>query len=550
MKRVTHLLPLLLLLACETTPEFYPTPSDRVAESVVSGAAIERFDHVDGWRVSPVLSAPLGASRVALLARLVDGAEPPHIEARIIDLDGEPGAWQPLEITWREAGQYVARVDLEFAAQEAQVRISSGLALDHLLWSALVPERAHALPETAPSEVGSVSSALRAELSGLVRTRAEWGARPTLCSFRDDVKTRMAVHHTVTAAMGDPIALLRGIQNYHMDGRGWCDVGYHFLVTLDGTVWEARPLEFLGAHVLNHNTGNIGVSFVGCYDSDHPDCRPLPPGTPPDVMVEAAASVIARLSTIYDIPLTSDRVMGHRDHVGASTICPGNDLHGLLGALRSGTVSGARFAAMYVDQTFPLASADFILAPGEERRGYIELRNIGTETWRPSETFLATTEPRLADSPLAADDWVAESRPVGVDHDVAPGETGRFEFSLKAPLVAGEYSQYFGLFQWGVAWFSDAGEGGPPDDQLQVRVTVSGNAPSDAGTPDAGQMDAAVSAMDAGPDAGPVSADPSGCGCVVAGGTSGTSGTRTLPWLLVALGLMWSSRRRRRQSWG
>jgi hypothetical protein len=69
-------------------------------------------------------------------------------------------------------------------------------------------------------------------------------------------------HHTVTAAMGDPAGILRGIQNYHMDGRGWCDIAYHILLSIDGRVWEGRPLHLLGSHVASHNTNNTPVRAI------------------------------------------------------------------------------------------------------------------------------------------------------------------------------------------------------------------------------------------------------------------------------------------------
>ncbi len=47
------------------------------------------------------------------------------------------------------------------------------------------------------------------------------------------------------------------------DGRGWSDIGYHYLVDRDGTVVEGRPLERNGAHVLGHNTGTIGIALFG-----------------------------------------------------------------------------------------------------------------------------------------------------------------------------------------------------------------------------------------------------------------------------------------------
>ncbi len=139
-----------------------------------------------------------------------------------------------------------------------------------------------------------------------------------------------------------------------------------------------------------------------------------------------------------------------------------------------GAVGG--FSAMYEMQTFPLASMLFELAPGGTFTGYIDMLNTGGETWTPGATFLGTTEPRDAASPLAGPDWVSPSRPATVGAATPPGEVGRFEFTIQAPLAEGEYAQFFNLVQEGVTWFS-----APADDQLQVRVTVSGSAgPIDA----------------------------------------------------------------------
>jgi hypothetical protein len=132
--------------------------------------------------------------------------------------------------------------------------------------------------------------------------------------------------------------------------------------------------------------------------------------------------------------------------------------------------AGQDFAAEYVSQSFPLASQPFELEPNTEVPGYIELRNSGNATWTPDATFLGTTLPRDGDSALAGADWVNPHRAASVDRMVGPGETGRFAFSVHAPGKIGEYSQFFNVVQEGVAWFSD--QGGPLDDQLQVRVTV------------------------------------------------------------------------------
>ncbi len=123
--------------------------------------------------------------------------------------------------------------------------------------------------------------------------------------------------------------------------------------------------------------------------------------------------------------------------------------------------------AEFVSQSFPYARDPFVLAPGEEAPGYIEMRNTGGATWRPGEVFLGTTQPRDGASPIAGSDWVSERRAATVDAVTAPGEVGRFSFSVRAPDAAGDYPQFFNLVREGVAWF-----GVPGDDQLQVKVTT------------------------------------------------------------------------------
>ncbi len=49
---------------------------------------------------------------------------------------------------------------------------------------------------------------------------------------------------------------------------GWSDIGYHYIVHLDGKVDAGRPLDKVGAHVAGHNTGSIGISYIGGCAAD------------------------------------------------------------------------------------------------------------------------------------------------------------------------------------------------------------------------------------------------------------------------------------------
>ncbi len=126
--------------------------------------------------------------------------------------------------------------------------------------------------------------------------------------------------------------------------------------------------------------------------------------------------------------------------------------------------------AQVTTQSFPLAADEFVLMPGEEVAGFIEVRNTGRETWRPGEVNLGTAEPRDAHSPIAGPDWLSPARAATLDREVPAGGVGRFEFTVRAPTTPGEYPQFFNLVREGITWFSDSG--GPVDAWIQVRVTV------------------------------------------------------------------------------
>ncbi|MGH9009155.1 MAG: N-acetylmuramoyl-L-alanine amidase, partial [Acidimicrobiia bacterium] len=123
-------------------------------------------------------------------------------------------------------------------------------------------------------------------------TRAEWGADESI--RKNDQKyapiTKLFVHHTVTAPDGedpDPAATVRAIYAYHVQGNGWDDIGYNFLIDAEGRVYEGRWARdygagekptgedlndngVVGAHVLNHNAGSAGVAMLGNLSEGEP----------------------------------------------------------------------------------------------------------------------------------------------------------------------------------------------------------------------------------------------------------------------------------------
>jgi N-acetylmuramoyl-L-alanine amidase len=77
---------------------------------------------------------------------------------------------------------------------------------------------------------------------------------------------KIIIHCTATPEGRD--VSIDEVRRWHVKERGWRDVGYHFLIRLDGTVEEGRPIEMTGAHTRGHNWDSIGIAYAGGMSKD------------------------------------------------------------------------------------------------------------------------------------------------------------------------------------------------------------------------------------------------------------------------------------------
>jgi N-acetylmuramoyl-L-alanine amidase len=127
--------------------------------------------------------------------------------------------------------------------------------------------------------------------------------------FRD-ATTHLIVHHTATARSATDLA---GVRRYHVEGRGWEDVGYHYFIEADGTVRAGRDERLVGAHCRadGMNARALGVCLAGHFDMEPPAIAQL----------TALALLLRALMARHGVPITG--VLGHGEVVGADTTCPG-----------------------------------------------------------------------------------------------------------------------------------------------------------------------------------------------------------------------------------
>ncbi len=227
-------------------------------------------------------------------------------------------AWTPVEVTWSEDDRHVARLfatgdAVEFRGLHAMDVVGVELLKEQLGQPDLLTRN---LPfaEPGPALTGAVAPA------SLVISRADWGARnPDKICGNIVAPYRISIHHTALPASdgGDPEARMRQMQAYHIDTNGWCDIGYHFVVSQSGNIYQGRSDERRpGAHVGNQNSGNVGISLIGDYSGTEPGATQL----------SSTVEIVRWVAETYEIPLTRDVVKGHREWPGQSTGCPGDRL--------------------------------------------------------------------------------------------------------------------------------------------------------------------------------------------------------------------------------
>lgn len=106
------------------------------------------------------------------------------------------------------------------------------------------------------------------------------------------------------------------IRSWHI-GQGWKDIGYHWVVLLDGTVKPGRHEAQIGSHVAGHNTGTLGVVYVGGVAADGK--------TPKDTRTPAQkAALLAHVKALIERYPTVKKVAGHNQY--AAKACPSFDV--------------------------------------------------------------------------------------------------------------------------------------------------------------------------------------------------------------------------------
>lgn len=94
--------------------------------------------------------------------------------------------------------------------------------------------------------------------------------------------------------------------------QGWNDIGYHYLIYLDGSIHPGRAEEVVGAHCYGKNKYSIGVCYVGGLERGTRRAK--------DTRTPAQKESLIRLLRELKRKYPSAKIVGHRDL--ANRACP------------------------------------------------------------------------------------------------------------------------------------------------------------------------------------------------------------------------------------
>jgi hypothetical protein len=147
---------------------------------------------------------------------------------------------------------------------------------------------------------------------------AAWGGTPAdpALAHRQTI-THITLHHQGEPFKPgtDPQQYLRNLQTWSRGTKHWLDIPYHYIIDLDGKIYEGRKIDYAGDTNTEYDpTGHALIEVVGNFEEVEPNQQQL----------DAVVRLMAMLAHKYGVTL--DHIASHRDF-STQTVCPGANLY-------------------------------------------------------------------------------------------------------------------------------------------------------------------------------------------------------------------------------
>jgi hypothetical protein len=149
--------------------------------------------------------------------------------------------------------------------------------------------------------------------------RQDWGWVPITDSIAEHQISRITIHHGGVDFPDDKdvLAYLLALQSWGRSDKDWIDIPYHFMIDLQGQIYEARPINFPGDTNTTYDpTGHALIAVMGNYENQILSQKQM----------DSLVALIVFLTKEFEVSI--ENVRGHKDY--AETECPGEDIYRYL----------------------------------------------------------------------------------------------------------------------------------------------------------------------------------------------------------------------------
>ncbi len=146
--------------------------------------------------------------------------------------------------------------------------------------------------------------------------RSDWGWKPLERTIKQHTIKYITLHHggVKFKKEEDPVKYIRHLQDWSRAEKKWIDIPYHFMIDLDGTIYETRPINYPGDTNTEYDpTGHALICVMGNYEVQKINKKQL----------RSVVKLSAFLAKKYGV--SADKIKGHKDY--AETLCPGKDFY-------------------------------------------------------------------------------------------------------------------------------------------------------------------------------------------------------------------------------
>lgn len=151
---------------------------------------------------------------------------------------------------------------------------------------------------------------------GVVK-RADWGWVPIDTSYKTQEIKYITIHHggVEFTRDKDPVKSIQNLQSWSRSEKKWIDIPYHYMIDLDGIIYEGRPVNIPGDTNTEYDpTKHALIEVMGNYEIQILS----------ETQLKALIGLMKFLKNKYNVPL--ENIKTHKDY-SSITVCPGKDVY-------------------------------------------------------------------------------------------------------------------------------------------------------------------------------------------------------------------------------